>query len=98
MKSLKQVSDDIAHGLRTPLSRLRHGLEAARQKAGSDAEPVIEQSIAELDAILETFSALLRIAQIESGARRAAFSVVCLAPIVSSVAGTYAPGAGEHRQ
>lgn len=95
MESLKRVSDDIAHDLRTPLSRLRHRLEAAREKAGPDGEPVIEQSIAELDAILETFSALLRIAQIESGARRAAFSDVSLAQIVSTVSETYAPVAED---
>ena len=98
MESLKQVSDDIAHDLRTPLSRLRHRLEAAREKAGSDGEPVIEQSIAELDAILETFSALLRIAQIESGARRVAFSDVSLAQIVSTVSETYAPVAEDNGQ
>ncbi len=95
MESLKQVSDDVAHDLRTPLSRLRHRLEAAREKAGSDGEPVIEQSIAELDAILETFSALLRIAQIESGTRRAAFSEVSLEQIVSAVSETYAPVAED---
>ena len=98
MESLKRVSDDIAHDLRTPLSRLRHRLEAAREKAGSDGEPVIEQSIADLDAILETFAALLRIAQIESGARRAAFSEVSLAQIVSNVAETYAPVAEDSGQ
>jgi len=98
MESLKRVSDDIAHDLRTPLSRLRHRLEAARVKAGSDGEPVIEQSIAELDAILETFSALLRISQIEAGARRAAFSDVSLGQIVSSVSETYAPVAEDCSQ
>ena len=98
MESLKRVSDDIAHDLRTPLSRLRHRLEAARVKAGSDGEPVIEQSIAELDAILETFSALLRISQIEAGARRAAFSDVSLAQIVSTVSDAYAPVAEDRNQ
>ena len=98
MESLKQVSDDIAHDLRTPLSRLRHRLEAAREKAGPDGNPVIEQSIAELDAILETFSALLRIAQIESGARRAAFSDVSLGDIVSTVSEAYAPVAEDRGQ
>ena len=91
MESLKRVSDDIAHDLRTPLSRLRHRLEVARDKAGPDGDPVIEQSIAELDAILETFSALLRIAQIESGARRAAFSEVSLARVASAVHEAYLP-------
>ncbi|MBI4205621.1 MAG: HAMP domain-containing histidine kinase [Betaproteobacteria bacterium] len=95
MESLKRVSDDIAHDLRTPLSRLRHRLEAARGKTGSDGEPIIEQSIADVDAILETFSALLRIAQIESGARRAGFSEVSLGQIVTTVAEAYAPVAED---
>lgn len=98
MESLKQVSDDIAHDLRTPLSRLRHRLELARENAGADVEPVIEQSIAELDAILGTFSALLRIGQIESGARRAAFTSVDLGQIVATVAETYAPVAEDRGQ
>ena len=98
MESLKRVSDDIAHDLRTPLSRLRHRLEAAREKTESDWQQVIEQSIAELDAILETFSALLRIGQIESGARRAAFSDVDLGRIVSTVAEAYAPVAEDRGQ
>ena len=98
MESLKQVSDDIAHDLRTPLSRLRHRLEDARVKAGSDGEVVIGQAIAELDAILETFSALLRISQIEAGARRAAFSDVSLGQIVSTVSETYAPVAEDRGQ
>ena len=42
MESLKRVSDDIAHDLRTPLSRLRHRLEAARVKAGPDGDAVVE--------------------------------------------------------
>lgn len=98
MESLKRVSDDIAHDLRTPLSRLRHRLEAARDKPGSDWEAVIEQSIAELDAILGTFSALLRIAQIESGARRAGFSDVNLGQIVTTVADAYAAVAEDREQ
>jgi signal transduction histidine kinase len=77
---------------------LRHRLEAARVKAGSDGEPVIEQSITELDAILETFSALLRISQIEAGARRAAFSDVSLGQILSTVSEAYAPVAEDRSQ
>jgi signal transduction histidine kinase len=98
MESLKRVSDDIAHDLRTPLSRLRHRLESARARMGPDGDPVIEQSIAELDAILETFSALLRIAQIEGGARQAGFSDLSLGQIVRSVAEAYAPVAEDRGQ
>lgn len=98
MESLKQVSNDIAHDLRTPLSRLRHRFEAARPQTEADCAFLIEQSIAEIDAILETFSALLRIGQIESGARHAAFSDVDLAQIVSAVAEAYVPVAEDRGQ
>ena len=98
MDSVKRVSDDIAHDLRTPLSRLRHRLEATRAKLGPSGERDIEQSISELDAILETFSALLRIAQIESGARQAAFSTVRLGGIVSTIFEAYAAVAEDQGQ
>jgi signal transduction histidine kinase len=98
MDSVKRVSDDIAHDLRTPLSRLRHRLEATRAKLGPSGEREIEQSISELDAILETFSALLRIAQIESGARQAAFSNLSLGRILSAVSEAYAAVAEDQSQ
>jgi len=97
MESLKRVSDDIAHDLRTPLSRLRQRLEVSRARVATPEgyAVVMDQSIAEVDAILETFQALLRIAQIEAGTRRAAFSEVDLGGIVSAVAETFAPVAED---
>jgi signal transduction histidine kinase len=100
MESLKRVSDDIAHDLRTPLSRLRHRLETAleRVRARADGGPVIEEALAEVDHILETFAALLRIAQIESGVRRAAFGEIALAAVARRVAETYGAVAEDRGQ
>ena len=97
MESLKRVSDDIAHDLRTPLSRLRQRLEVARATVATPEKygVVMDQVMAEVDAILETFAAVLRIAQIEAGTRRASFSDVNLEAIVSTVAETYAPVAED---
>lgn len=91
MESLRQVSNDIAHDLRTPLSRLRQRLEQVRLKARSaeDYETAVDQAIIDADAILGTFSALLRIAQIEAGTRRAAFSKVDLSDVFRSISAVY---------
>ena len=91
LESLKQVSTGIAHDLRTPMSRLRQGLEEARLAAFSPEtyKTAIDQAVAELDAILATFSALLRIAQIGSGSRRAEFGPVNLSSIAGKIVEAY---------
>jgi signal transduction histidine kinase len=73
MDSLRQVSTDIAHDLRTPLTHMRHRLERARNEAESpqDYAAAVDGAVAECDKLLGMFTALLRIAQIEAGARRA---------------------------
>ena len=78
MLGLQQVSSDIAHDLRTPLTRLRQRLELARRRESTveGLHAAVDGAIANVDGILETFSALLRIAQIEAGTRRSGFQPV----------------------
>lgn len=100
MESVRHVSNDIAHDLRTPLSRLRQRLESARLRARSvsDYEVAVDHAIADADAILATFAALLRIAQIESGSRKAAFTTVDLSGIFRSIVEAYGPVAEDRGQ
>lgn len=100
MDSLRQVSSDVAHDLRTPLSRLYQRLEDARAHARSiaDYEASIEAALGEAQGLLETFSALLRIAQVEGASRRGGFSEVNLSAVTESVADAYRPDAEDAGQ
>ena len=97
LEGLRQVTSDIAHDLRTPLGRLRQLLEDAREHATNTAEyaAATEAAIAEADSLLEIFSALLRIAQIEAGAQKSAFTDVDLSTLMRSIAEAYAPPAED---
>lgn len=99
---LQRVSSDIAHDLRTPLSRLRHTLEIAYDAMERDGAPdqlvSISRAISEVDALLATFSALLRIAQMEAGAVRRSFESVDLSTVVADVVDVYRPAAEEKGQ
>ena len=93
MESVRHISNDVAHDLRTPLGRLRHSLEEASRTESSPAEyrAAIDRAVAEVDGILDTFGAILRIAQIESGSRRSGFQRLLLSELVADVCETYAP-------
>ncbi|MBU8536463.1 histidine kinase dimerization/phospho-acceptor domain-containing protein [Falsiroseomonas tokyonensis] len=97
MAALRQVSSDVAHDLRSPLSRLRMRLEArlAAPRDTAEDEAALEDALAELDAVLSTFAALLRIAQAEGGGPPAGFRELDLSALVANLAETYAPVAEE---
>jgi signal transduction histidine kinase len=100
MASVRQVSNDIAHDLRTPLTRLRQRLELAQRRARSVEEwrRAAEGCISDMDAILETFGGLLRIAQIESGMPTRRFTQVDLTELLHTLSEVYQPMAEENEQ
>ncbi|MGH6826096.1 ATP-binding protein [Methyloceanibacter sp.] len=95
MDSLRQVSNDIAHSLKTPLGHLRQKLRSARASDGLKCKRAIDAAMADTENLLETFSALLRIAQIEAGTRRSGFGQVEMSRLLANLADTYT-AAAEH--
>ena len=91
VESMRQVSSDIAHDLKTPLNHLKITLEEAKLKetAGEPVDGMLESALAETDQINQTFEALLRIAQIEAGTRRSRFARVNLTEIYAALADVY---------
>ncbi len=100
MEGVRGVSDAIAHDLRTPIARARNRLEEALDEADDPValQGALERGIADLDNVTRVFQAVLRIAEVEAGARRAAFAPVDLVPLLEDAAELYGATAEERGQ
>lgn len=100
MQGVKQVTNNIAHDLRTPLTRLRRRLDMLRQNNNSAEHhyELLDQTIVEADGLLTTFKALLRISEVETGGRRGNFKDVDMSALLNDLIELYAPLSEEKGQ
>ena len=99
LENLRQVSSDVAHDLRTPLTRLRTRLEQARLSSLTvpEFDAAVLRAIEDTDQLLALFTALLRLSQIESGSRLSSKARVSLSELLERVYHLYQPVAEDHQ-
>ncbi|RKD40502.1 signal transduction histidine kinase [Rhizobium sp. WW_1] len=97
MQEVKGVCDNIAHDMRTPLTRLLASLERARRRATSIDEyhSYVDEALDEIRGILKTFGALLRISEVEDGLRRSGFVDIDVKAIARDAVDFFEPAADE---
>jgi signal transduction histidine kinase len=90
VENLSQVTNDVAHDLRSPLTRLRERLELARDNpAHPQAGPAFDAALAQVDQIVGVFNALLRIAEIEASVSQSSFTAIDLTKLFEMLAEAY---------